>query len=419
MLANTCVTRLILTSHLELPSMVNVNVRRDVDDKFYRYKMPLLETKVEGRGNGIKTVIPNMVDIGRALSRPPSYPTKFFGYELGAQTQFDEKNERYIINGKHEADRLREVLDVFIDKFVLCGECKNPETDLAVKGKEGIIRRNCKACGAVTTVDMRHKLTNFIITHPPPKRKKGVRGAGQEAGQHVGGDEDEDGAPAAGSDDEMTKQIASDAKALPAVNGETASKGWTTDMSEAAVKARTEALAGGMATSLVLGDDEEGDDADSPYGQYGTWLREHRGAPAPEVYKQAQEFGIVSKHKTLQVLMENLFTANAVKELEQYEPVIAKMCTSEKHQKSLLGGLERLAGVEQPSLVPLGVPKLLMMLYQLDVLDDEFVKNWGSHVSKKYVDKDVSKKVRRSAAPFLQWLEEADDDSSDGDSDDE
>ena len=32
--------------------------------------MPLLLTKIEGKGNGIKTVIPNMADIARALSRP-------------------------------------------------------------------------------------------------------------------------------------------------------------------------------------------------------------------------------------------------------------------------------------------------------------------------------------------------------------
>lgn len=52
--------------------MTIVNIRRDVDDKFYRYRMPLLETKIEGKGNGIKTVVPNMTDISRALSRPPT-----------------------------------------------------------------------------------------------------------------------------------------------------------------------------------------------------------------------------------------------------------------------------------------------------------------------------------------------------------
>ena len=34
--------------------------------------MPKLEAKIEGSGNGIKTVIPNMVEIARSLERPPS-----------------------------------------------------------------------------------------------------------------------------------------------------------------------------------------------------------------------------------------------------------------------------------------------------------------------------------------------------------
>lgn len=34
--------------------------------------MPRLIAKVEGKGNGIKTVIPNMGDIARALGRPPT-----------------------------------------------------------------------------------------------------------------------------------------------------------------------------------------------------------------------------------------------------------------------------------------------------------------------------------------------------------
>lgn len=57
-------------------------------------------------------------------------PTKFFGCELGAQTQFDVKNDRYIVNGSHEANKLQDMLDGFIRKFVLCPECENPETDL-------------------------------------------------------------------------------------------------------------------------------------------------------------------------------------------------------------------------------------------------------------------------------------------------
>ena len=48
------------------------NIAGSKKSLFYRYKMPRLQAKVEGKGNGVKTVIPNMVEIARALGRPPT-----------------------------------------------------------------------------------------------------------------------------------------------------------------------------------------------------------------------------------------------------------------------------------------------------------------------------------------------------------
>ena len=76
------------------------------------------------------------------------------------------------------------------------------------------------------------------------------------------------------------------------------------------------------------------------------------------------------------------------------------MVTSEKHQKSLLGGIERFVGVVNPDLIP-AVPKILMAFYQVDVLEEEVIQQWGTHVSKKYVDRETSKKVRKASEPFL------------------
>jgi hypothetical protein len=76
------------------------------------------------------------------------------------------------------------------------------------------------------------------------------------------------------------------------------------------------------------------------------------------------------------------------------------MVTSEKHQKSLLGGIERLVGYDHPELIP-AIPKILMEFYQADVLEEDVVTSWGTHVSKKYVDKETSKKVRKASEPFL------------------
>jgi translation initiation factor 5 len=42
-----------------------------------------------------------------------------------------------------------------------------------------------------------------------------------------------------------------------------------------------------------------------------------------------------------------------------------------------------------------------MVLYQADIIDEELAIQWGTHVSKKYVDKETSKKVRKSAEAFV------------------
>ncbi|KAH9481252.1 putative eukaryotic translation initiation factor 5 [Psilocybe cubensis] len=409
--------------------MAVVNIRRDVDDKFYRYRMPVLTTKIEGKGNGIKTVIPNMSDVARALSRPPTYTTKFFGCELGAQTTFDEKNDRYIVNGAHDANRLRELLDVFIDKFVLCKSCKNPETELVILkvGRTEDIIRDCKACGERTGVDMRHKLTTFIVKNPPVKIKKGKgKNTGGDAAGGVGGQGTPDPTGEAEttndgneSDDYLTKKIKAEAADLN-TESTLANDEWSADTSPEAVKQRVKALEGAMANATLGGGDEDGsdDDANSPYAILGHWIEENKDDDAKArslaIYKKAEELGIEKKHKAVTVVVQTLFTANIVSEIEKYGALLTKMVTSEKHQKALLGGVERFVGFSHPDLIA-AVPKILMAFYQIDLIDEDVVTQWGTHVSKKYVDKDTSKKVRKASEPFLKWLQEADDDDDDDD----
>lgn len=388
-----------------------VNIGKDArGDMFHRYKMPVLQVKVEGKGNGIKTVIPNMSDIARALARPPTYTTKFFGCELGAQTTFDEKVDRYIVNGAHQADRLRELLDVFIDKFVLCPSCKNPETELLV-GRDEIISRDCKACGHRGLVDNRHKLCTFILKNPPESAKKSK---GKKDKKHAKKDEEQEAGGSdegANSQDELTKRIEGEAVDEKTAEAQSTLKDedWSADTSAQAVKARIKSLEAGIQNGLGLGDDddEEGG-AGGPYDAFGEWVLENRAsATSAEVMVKAKELGIEKKHKAVQVLAQTLLTEDAVKEIAKHEALFIKMVTSEKHQKSLLGGVEKLCGDIYPSLVPLGVPKIVMALYQADVLEEEVIKQWGTHVSKKYVDKEKSKKVRRACEPLLKWLDEA------------
>ncbi|KAF8083323.1 hypothetical protein N665_0781s0001 [Sinapis alba] len=140
------------------------------DDAFYRYKMPRMMTKIEGRGNGIKTNVVNMVEIAKALGRPAAYTTKYFGCELGAQSKFDEKTGTSLVNGAHDTSKLAGLLENFIKKYVQCYGCGNPETEILIT-KTQMLQLKCAACGFISDVDMRDKLTAFILKHPPEQKK--------------------------------------------------------------------------------------------------------------------------------------------------------------------------------------------------------------------------------------------------------
>lgn len=327
--------------------MATINIRRDVTDPFYRYKMERLQSKIEGKGNGIKSVIVNLSSVANSLSRDPACTfllshvhkntllintldvVKFFGFELGAQVTSNPSDDRYIINGAHDAPKLQDYLDTFINKFVLCNKCKNPETDLIVQ-KDGRILRDCKACGQRTDVDIRHKLSGYITKNPPKqnktqtissvkgekKPKKNGKGKDSEDASPKDSGSEEADALEAGSDDELTREIKS---AAEKINGnDDQDDDWGIDMSEEAVKARARGLSEDLKRTLVI--DGEGEEAgsDNPYDQLGTWVVQVKNDNAGEidsieVYKKAAELGIEKKHRTLQVLAQTLFDENIVK----------------------------------------------------------------------------------------------------------
>ncbi|MCJ1298999.1 hypothetical protein MMC08_001790 [Hypocenomyce scalaris] len=425
--------------------MATLNIRRDVSDPFYRYKMERLQSKIEGKGNGIKTVIVNLSSVAQSLSRPPSYVIKYFGFELGAQTNTNPADDRWIINGAHEATKLQDYLDGFISKFVLCKKCKNPETDVVIK--DGRILLDCKACGQRSDVDLRLKLSSFILKNQPKKGKKdkaekkarrakakengdaeqngnGHGGSGESNSDNADG-EDGDLALEAGSDDELTRRINAEAKELdqPA---EGKDDEWTVDVSEEAVKARSMDLPDDLKQKLVFDEgDEDGEgegNGNSAYDQLGSWVisnAEQKSGGVTEladvdIYVKAKELGIESKHKTLTVLAQTIFDDNIVSQISKRASMLKKMITSEKHEKAFLGGTERFVGKDHPKLVP-QVPKILLAYYQEDLISEAVLKNWGSKASKKYVDLPTSKKVRKSAEPFLEWLENAESDDDDDD----
>lgn len=424
--------------------MATVNIRRDVSDPFYRYKMERLQSKIEGKGNGIKTVVVNLNSVAGSLSRPPSYVIKYFGFELGAQANAKPSDDRWIINGAHDSNKLQDYLDGFIAKFVLCKKCKNPETDVILKDDHIIL--DCKACGQRSDVDPRLKLSTFIIRNSTSgkggKKNKADKKARREKNKEkndgaTNGDKEgsqgdsnsDNGAEAedigveAGSDDELTRRIKAEAQQIEADEAE--DEQWAVDVSEEAVRARAKDLPDDLKRSLVIEDDDEAEGGSSSYDQLGSWVMsvaEEKGNVLEvediDIYKKAKELGIESKHKTLTVLAQTIFDKNFAKQINKRASLLQKLVTSERHEKALLGGTERFVGSDHPELIS-QIPAILLGYYQNDIVSEETLKAWGAKASKKYVDGQTSKKVRKAAQPFLEWLVNAESEEEESDEDEE
>lgn len=327
--------------------MGTVNVNRNVTDVFYRYKMPRLNAKVEGKGNGIKTVLVNMVDVARAIGRPATYPTKYFGCELGAQTQFDYKNERFIVNGSHDANKLQDLLDGFIRKYVLCPECDNPETDLVVSSKKGTISQGCKACGFHGPLEVNHKVNTFIIKNPPNvnpasqgssltegkrrQRKKGENGDDSNA---------QDGDTTAGDDTINSSQVGGgDGDDDDDVN-------WTVDTSVEAVRARMQDLTDG-AKNMTVSDDIDKTEKER-LDIFYELVKKERDAGTLDNAQTRKELATEAKRLDIQakaplVLAELLFTANIVQEARKHRILLLLFTHDDvKAQKYFIGGLEQM-----------------------------------------------------------------------------
>lgn len=143
--------------------MVNVDPKKQ-DDPYYRYKMPAAQIKIEGSGNGIKTVIPNIRDICKVLKRPEEFLLKFLGNELGALSNFVKSDDKFLVMGQHTQERVQELVFRFIEKYILCSACRNPETDVhvAVTGKNTKIHLECRACSKKTAPPLADKTYKFF-----------------------------------------------------------------------------------------------------------------------------------------------------------------------------------------------------------------------------------------------------------------
>lgn len=134
--------------------MIAIN-QEFTNDPFYRYKMPPILIKKEVN----KTVLLNLSEISSSLNTEIEYLMKFLSEDLG--TNVSNKNEKIILNGLFENVVLQKSIYSFINKFILCKYCGNPETEIYLK--KDYLKNECKACGKKFKIEDDSKTYNFIL----------------------------------------------------------------------------------------------------------------------------------------------------------------------------------------------------------------------------------------------------------------
>ncbi|XP_074570886.1 eukaryotic translation initiation factor 5-like [Curcuma longa] len=436
------------------------------DDAFYRYKMPRMITKIEGRGNGIKTNIVNMVDIAKALARPASYTTKYFGCELGAQSKFDEKTGVSLVNGAHDTSKLAGLLENFIKKYVQCYGCGNPETEIIIS-KTQMLTLKCAACGYVSDVDMRDKLTTFILKNPPEQKKgskdkKAMRRAEKERLKEGEAADEElkklkkeskkkvatttsikDGAPSKTTVSKKKSGSDGDGSASPVErqndkihnDDDDDDVEWQTDTSLAAAQQRIqEQLNSVTAEMVMLSTNEEPVEENKPEkakkghtdgnANGNTMHNESNGAQANSFgintaeIKSRLKNGITpnqlqtflgslkgSPQEVMTAVFEALFDGAGKgfsKEVGKKKNYIAAIVQDEAAQLLLLHAVEAFCGKCSPDAVK-EVALVVKVLYDGDILEEDTIIKWHS----EGISGGKNSLVFKNVKPFVEWLQSA------------
>ena len=190
---------------------------------------------------------------------------------------------------------------------------------------------------------------------------------------------------------------------------------WISDTSaEAIAKRAQEQLTSGI-SGLVIDSDMEKTEEER-VNIFFKFVQMKRGkinsTIAKEILAEAQRLEI--KNKAPLVLCELLFNDKMFKENQiKKNSELLRRFTGEnlKGQKYLIGGIEKTIESYEATLLP-KVHLIFNELYEEDILDEEIIIEWAKKVSKKNVSKELAQKIHDKAAPFIKWLREAEEETS-------
>lgn len=132
-----------MTNYEELLEEAHKKIKK-IDNTENRFEIP----KIEGHFEGRKTILTNFLQIASHIRRKPEHFQKFILRELA--TSGNIEGDRLILNNKIPSAKINAKIEDYVKEFVLCKECKKPDTELIKEDRLTFI--HCLACGAKHSV---------------------------------------------------------------------------------------------------------------------------------------------------------------------------------------------------------------------------------------------------------------------------
>jgi translation initiation factor 2 subunit 2 len=112
-----------------------------------RFQVPEPDVMSDGKN----TMIRNFQEITGVLRREPDHVIQFLAKELGCPGVLDLP--RGVLKSRITKDQISQRLREYTAKYVICSECKRPDTHLKKEGRLTLLI--CEACGAQRPVTVR------------------------------------------------------------------------------------------------------------------------------------------------------------------------------------------------------------------------------------------------------------------------
>jgi len=112
----------------------------DTSKETSRFEIPLVRGHIQGN----RTIISNFNQIADTLRRDHEHLLKYILKELATPGEIKKKG--VIIGRKVSASMINEKIQQYAKEFVICRECKKPDTKLIKEDRVMFIK--CLACGA-------------------------------------------------------------------------------------------------------------------------------------------------------------------------------------------------------------------------------------------------------------------------------